>query len=167
MWVIILTHHYPYLLGGTQVSVIHQLKMHQRSGSTLAQVMAWYLTAPSRYLNQCWVIINEVLWHPTNGNSTGYAQDIYPWHEFENYQSKITLASSRGQWLIHRGRDKMAAISQMTCSSEFSWMKYICIWFKISLKFIPKGPINNIPALFQIMAWWRPGNKPLFEPMMT
>ena len=24
---------------------------------------------------------------------------------------------------------------------------------KISLKFVPKGPINNIPALVQIMAW--------------
>ena len=27
---------------------------------------------------------------------------------------------------------------------------------KISLKFVPKGPINNIPALVQIMAWRRP-----------
>ena len=27
---------------------------------------------------------------------------------------------------------------------------------KISLKFIPNGPISNIPALFQIMAWRRP-----------
>ena len=29
-----------------------------RSGSTLAQVMAGCLTAPSHYLNQCWLIIN-------------------------------------------------------------------------------------------------------------
>ena len=35
----------------------------QRSGSTLAQVMACCLTAPSHYLNQCWVIISEVQWH--------------------------------------------------------------------------------------------------------
>ena len=35
----------------------------QRSGSTLAQVMACCLTAPSHYLNQCWRIINEVQWH--------------------------------------------------------------------------------------------------------
>ena len=26
--------------------------------------------------------------------------------------------------------------------------------------------INNIPALVQIMAWRRPGDKPLSEPMM-
>ena len=40
------------------------------------------------------------------------------------------------------------------------------ISIKISLKFAPKGPIDNIPALVQIMAWRRPGNKPLSEPMM-
>ena len=28
---------------------------------------------------------------------------------------------------------------------------------KISLKPTPKGPINNIPALVQIMAWRQPG----------
>ena len=50
-----------------------------------------------------------------------------------------------------------------------------CIFFyenvriamKISLKFVPKGPINNIPSLVQIMARHRPGNKPLSEPMMV
>ena len=42
----------------------------------------------------------------------------------------------------------------------------VWILIKISLKFVPKGPINNIPALVQIMAWRRPGDKPLSEPMM-
>ena len=39
------------------------------------------------------------------------------------------------------------------------------ISIKISLKFVPKSPIDNIPALFQIMAWRRPGDKPLSEAM--
>ena len=38
---------------------------------------------------------------------------------------------------------------------------------KFSVKFVPKGPINNISALVQIMACCRPGNKPLSEPMMV
>ena len=38
---------------------------------------------------------------------------------------------------------------------------------EISLKFVPKGPINSIPALVEIMAWRRPGDKPLSEPMMV
>ena len=41
------------------------------------------------------------------------------------------------------------------------------ISIRFSLKFVPKGPINNIPALVQIMAWRRPGDKPLSEPMMV
>ena len=43
------------------------------------------------------------------------------------------------------------------------------VWIpiKISLKFVPKDPINNIPALVQIMAWRRPGDKPLSEPIMV
>ena len=41
------------------------------------------------------------------------------------------------------------------------------ILLEISLKFVPKGPINNIPALVQIMAWRRPGDKPLSEPMIV
>ena len=43
----------------------------------------------------------------------------------------------------------------------------IRISIKIPLKFVPKGPINNIPALVQIMAWRRSGGKPLSEPMMV
>ena len=43
----------------------------------------------------------------------------------------------------------------------------VSIPIKISLKFVPKGPINNIPALVQIMDWRRTGDKPLCEPMMT
>ena len=43
----------------------------------------------------------------------------------------------------------------------------IWILIEISLKFVPKGPINNIPALVQIMAWHRPGDKPLSEPILV
>ena len=43
----------------------------------------------------------------------------------------------------------------------------VWISIKISLKFVPKGQINNIPSLDQIMAWRRPGDKPLSEPMMV
>ena len=35
----------------------------QGSRSTLAQVMVCCLMAPSYYLNQCWLMISEVLWH--------------------------------------------------------------------------------------------------------
>ena len=43
----------------------------------------------------------------------------------------------------------MAAIFQTTFANAFSWLK--CL---------------NFPSLVQIMAWRRPGDKPLSEPMM-
>ena len=42
----------------------------------------------------------------------------------------------------------------------------VWISINISLKFVHKGLIDHIPALVQIMAWRRPGDKPLSEPMM-
>ena len=47
--------------------------------------------------------------------------------------------------------------------------RHFAVWIpiKISLNFVPKGPINNILALVQIMAWRRPGDKPLSELMMV
>ena len=43
----------------------------------------------------------------------------------------------------------------------------IWISIKISLKLVPKGSINNTPALVQIMAWHWAGDKPLSEPIMA
>ena len=43
----------------------------------------------------------------------------------------------------------------------------VWVLIKISLIFVPKGPIKNISALVQIMAWRWPGGKPLSEPMMV
>ena len=83
---------------------------------------------------------------------------------------KVFPISYRTQWhtntlvpdcytLTHSGRDKINAIFQMTFLN--SWTS-----IKISLKFVPEGAINNIPALVQIMACHLFGDKPLSEPMM-
>ena len=62
---------------------------------------------------------------------------------------------------------------QNGCLMADDTFKRIClnenvgISIKISLKFVHKGPINNIPALVQIMAWHRPGDKPLSETMFV
>ena len=50
-----------------------------------------------------------------------------------------------------------------------------CIFFnenvrisiKISLKFVPKGQIDNKSAIVQVMAWCWTGDKPLYEPMLS
>ena len=65
-------------------------------------------------------------------------------------------------------RDKIATISQVTFSNVISWKKI----FEFQLKYhwsksVPKGPTNNIPALVQMLAWRRPGDKPLSEPVVV
>ena len=42
-----------------------------------------------------------------------------------------------------------------------------CILIRISLKFVPKGPVDNDPDLVQVMAWHQTGDKPLPEPMLA
>ena len=41
------------------------------------------------------------------------------------------------------------------------------IQIQISLKLVPRSPIDNKPALVQVMAWRWTGDEPLPEPMMT
>ena len=48
-------------------------------------------------------------------------------------------------------------------------MQILNVWIpiEISLKFVSKGSIDNIPALAKIMVWRRAGDKPLSEPLMV
>ena len=56
----------------------------QRSGSTLAHVMACCLTAPSHYLNQCWLIISKAEWHSSKGKFTRDHSAVNHWNYMEN-----------------------------------------------------------------------------------
>ena len=67
--------------------------------STLIQVMACCLTAPSHYLNQCWHFIGKVQWHSSECNFTRDTSAISHWNLIENYLSKILFKSPRGQWV--------------------------------------------------------------------
>ena len=78
--------------------------------------------------------------------------------------TKLGPVYVRDRHLTHLSLDKMAAISQTIYSDAFFVDEKFCILTKISLKFILKGPIDIKPALDEIMAWRRIGNKPLSEP---
>ena len=65
-------------------------------GSTLAQVMACCLTAPSHYLNQCWVVIKDVLLHSHGSNFTRSAHELNQPRTISQEMLKISLTY---QWL--------------------------------------------------------------------
>ena len=94
-------------------------------------------------------------WHSPDGNFSGNAQEIYPWYKFENYWFNTLRPRQHGR---HFADDTFKRIFLN---------ENVIISIKISLKFVPDGPINNIPALVQIMAWRRLGDKPLSEPTMV
>ena len=80
------------------------------------------------------------------------------WLKGRQGDSRLTLNTlSPGQ----NGRHYEDDIFKRIFLNENVWIS-----IKISWKFVPKGPINKIPALAQVMAWRRPGDKPLSEPMM-
>ena len=105
--------------------------------STLVQVMAWCPQAPSHYLSQC-------LPRPMSPNGV-----------------------TRPQWVNTlrprlNGRRFPDDIFKCIFLNENVWIS-----IKISLKFVPKGPINNNPALVQIMTWRRPGSEPMMVRLPT
>ena len=65
-------------------------------------------------------------------------------------------------------------VVQITCL-HFTNNKFKCIFVNenvrisilISLKFLPKGPIDNKSALVQVIAWHQTGDKPLPKTMLT
>ena len=61
----------------------------------------------------------------------------------------------------------MAAISADNIFKCIFLNENVRITLKISLKIVPKVRVNKIPALVQIMAWHRPGDKPFSEPIMV
>ena len=83
------------------------------------------------------------------------------WHSCARTSTKICT------YCTHWGRDKMDAIFQTTFSNAL-FNENLWYSIKIPLKFVLKGPINNIPTLVQIIAWRRrPGDKPLSGPILV
>ena len=95
------------------------------------------------------------------GYGTGAFWDLWNWSIY----MKLLAYQCGGfhWWLTHWGWDKMAAISQTEFSNALFWMKIGVLRFKFHRNLFPKGPINNMPALVQIMPLCQTGNKPLSE----
>ena len=61
----------------------------------------------------------------------------------------------------------MAAILADDIFKRIFLNENVRILIKISLKFVPKGPIDNKSALVREMAWRQVGDKPLSEAILT
>ena len=68
-----------------------------RSRSTSAHVMTCYLMASSHHLNQCWLLVSEVLWLSSKAFISMFPR--YYSVSFKIFIFKISAPSPRGQWL--------------------------------------------------------------------
>ena len=104
-----------------------------RSGSTLAEIMACCLTAPSHYLNQCWCLINEVVWHSSESSFRAIAQAVILYNEFENHTFEISAISPKGEGLTHSGAELIENLSRVSSNNMSTWCWWFTVnWFRVS-----------------------------------
>ena len=108
----------------------------QRTGTTLAQIMACCLTAPSHLMNQCWLFIKCVLRHSPECNSTACTQVTIVYNEFGTYAFKLTGISPRGQWV--------------DVDPHASYIQTQCLWAAFSP---PSWPLQA-PSSFLSSEYW-------------
>ena len=111
----------------------------QSSGSTLAQVMACYLTAPSHYLHQCWKIISKV--QPVTFICVQFHKRYLSWQSLKN-NLKITylkfysnlpgtnelMSISLTYWALN----KMANILQMSDIFKLRFHDWNILYFDLN-----------------------------------
>ena len=93
------------------------------------------------------------------GKNTCGMRDLHRHSNSNNYSRQLVVNALRPR---QNGRHFADDNFKCILFNDNVW-----IMIKNSLKFVPKGPINNIPALVQIKAWRRPGDKPLSESMLV
>ena len=133
---------------------------HQDYLTTLKVCILWFVTP-----NYATSILILSKWPESVGcENFHFHLDEYQLDRYSHY-AIITFCPLFHHALTHEaetnGRHFPDDIFKCIFLNENVW-----IAMKISLKFVLKGPINNNPALVQIMAWRRPGDKPLSEPRM-
>ena len=93
-------------------------------------------------------------YHSQTANSTGISVS-----NTNTCRYGIFVNTLRPRWNGHHFADDIFKCIYMN--------EIFFISISTSLKFVPKGPIDNKSALVQVMAWRWPGAKPLSEPMMA
>ena len=145
------------------------------------QVLSWewrcsWSSVDRRCSNYIWVINNFIAHYGASYTRGWTIHVVFPFNfmialicpwTLQWLGAKCNRAASSRNSLFNTLRPRQDGRHFADDSFKFIFLnEYVLISMKISLEFVPKGPINNIPALVQIMAWRRLGDKPLSEPMM-
>ena len=123
--------------------------------SLLAQVMAWCLTAPSHYLNPCWLIICGIPWHSPGCIIIRRSEGTNQSNKIEDCSFKMTSMSSWGQWVNHNNPSWHHIDTMAWDHQQLNCLSTACS----SLKKISKLCIA-VPSCGEFTSvWWIPRTK--------
>ena len=135
-----LLHHWPFIHG-----IHYSLMNSQYRGDQCRTLMIALLSA--------WIVVEQIVKVPVIWDTM-------------TLLCNVTLMKTNAFFstLMPRQNGRLFPDDVLKCifSNKNVWVS-IYIW----LKFVPKGPINNIPTLVQTLAWCWPGDKPLSESIMV
>ena len=110
---------FAWFVGKYHPLLLSNATWQQRTESTLVQIMACCLTAPSYYLNQrwwIWLIISEVLWHSHEGHITEKPHGIS--HDMSFNASNLILKTYfPGQMTLWR----VQSVIHVTYCTKIQW----------------------------------------------
>ena len=114
--------------------------------------MTWCLTAPSHYLNQCWLLNSEIPWYSHESPFTANAQSTRLCNEFENCTLKNRHVS-QGQWFNDSRIYRFINFSQLTYRGTkryHHWYWRSSPWYLIITSFM-----NSFKMLLNIKIYLR------------
>ena len=116
----------------------------------MAQAMAFCLTAPSHYLNQCWHIISKVHWHSSQWNFMRYLSHQSQKLAWKSLRLKISFNSPRDQCV----KKKICHFKSLSKhpAAEYNMLIF---WYKLYMYSLycvnfpcHRGLINSLHAKF-------------------
>ena len=99
--------------------------------------------------------------------------DLVSWRIYTPFgftELTINQQNSSRTTVSNMDDDHIEAETRWTSFFRWHFQMHLLEWKYIPIKiwlFVPSVPIDSITPLVQIMAWCRPGYKPLSEPMMA
>ena len=112
-------------------------------------------SVPSHYPNQCWRLLNWTLGNIIQWNLNQKTIIHIEENGFEDVICKMLAIFSKCEWVIAYSTAAVNTLRPRQNGLQFADDIFKCIFFnenvwiaiRISLGFVPKSPINDIPAL--------------------
>ena len=167
----------PQLTKGALVATTPGGKMFSGFNHTPSIIIKIWMSSEFQLHEKCKKSVTSVIFSKRN-NYAVLRYDLYIYLGYIRYRSDYShsyrLSKINFGWNVHHSLSVNTLRPSQTGHHfpddifKFTFMnENIWIDIKTSLKLVPKGPFNNIVALVQIMAWCRPGDKPLSEAMIV